>query len=112
MLLDGGTGKDILTGGQADDLIILHQGDDEGYGGPGSDSYQMTFNSTLTVSDFSGQNQLDFSPTPFGVTFDLAATAESNAVTQDVGINSSQPGAHFAKINGNFSSLTATRFRR
>ncbi len=65
------TGKDILTGGQADDLIILHQGDDEGYGGPGSDSYQMTFNSTLTVSDFSGQNQLDFSPTPFGVTFDL-----------------------------------------
>ncbi len=49
MLLDGGAGTDVLTGGQADDFIILHQGDDQGYGGPGSDRYQMTFNSTLTV---------------------------------------------------------------
>ncbi len=31
-------------------------------------------------------------------------------MTQDVGLNSSQPGTHFAKVNGNFSSLTATRF--
>lgn len=108
VILDGGAGKDILSGGKNDDLILLYDGDDEGYGNEGADTFQLTFNSTLTVSDFSGANTLDMTPTPFGVTFDFAATSQAVPVVQDVGINSSEPNQHFAKINGSFGLLIAT----
>lgn len=110
VILDGGAGKDILSGGKNDDLILLYSGDDEGYGNEGADTFQLTFNSTLTVSDFSGLNTLDMTPTHFGVTFDFAATSEAVPVVQDVGINSSEPNAHYAKINGSFGLLIATSY--
>ncbi len=106
VILDGGANTDTLYGGTADDVLILHQGNDSGYGGGGGDRYLMTFNSILTVEDNLGGNILDFSPTSFGVTFDLNLAVTSSSDIQDV--FPSNPGLHQADIDGTFVELIGT----
>jgi Dockerin type I domain len=104
--LDGGTGNDVLFGGTANDILILHQGNDRAAGGLGGDRYLMTFNSTLTVDDEQGENILDFSPTEFGLTFDLSLAMNSASDLQDVAPQT--PGLHFADIDGQFVEIIGT----
>ncbi len=106
VILDGGAGNDTLYGGSGNDTLILHQGNDSGFGGLGNDRYVMTFNSTLTVDDAFGGNILDFSPTSFGVTFDLNLAITSTFDVQDV--LPSNPGLHYADIDGSFAQLIGT----
>jgi Ca2+-binding RTX toxin-like protein len=109
VFIDGGCGDDTMTGGSADDTIFLRCGDDSGFGGPGGDTYLLQSNSTQTVTDFDGENVLDFSPTDFGVTFDLDIAVDPLVTdkTQDVDpVNN--PGQHFGVIDGVFVKLVGT----
>ena len=105
-VLDGGMGDDMLIDGSGNSTIILHQGNDSGRGRGGDDTYSTTFNSTQTIDDSFGANILDFSPTSFGVTFDLQLAISSLTDLQDV--QPSNPGVHFANINGSFAQLIGT----
>ncbi|HND50762.1 MAG TPA: Ig-like domain-containing protein, partial [Pirellulaceae bacterium] len=109
IVIDGGCGSDVLTGGAASDTLFLHCGNDTGFGGPSADTYLMRFNSTLTVEDFDGANVLDFSPTGFGVTFDLDQAVSVLGDVQDVAPVLA-PAAHFAAIDGTFARLIGTAF--
>jgi Bacterial Ig-like domain (group 3)/PKD domain/Bacterial pre-peptidase C-terminal domain/RTX calcium-binding nonapeptide repeat (4 copies) len=111
VVLDGGLGADTLIGGNASDVIYLHQGNDSAYGLGGNDSYMLTPNSTLTVVDGSGQNTLDFSVADFGVTFDLA---ESSGQAQDVAPAPATAGQHFVSADdegtGQFATLIGSGY--
>ena len=104
--LDGGAGNDTLIGSSAADTIILRQGNDTGFGGPGADGYLVGFNSTHTIDDFVGANTLDFSFTTFGVSFDLETAMRVEGELQDV--DPAHPGTHFADFDGVFTNLTGT----
>ena len=71
VILDGGAGQSTLIGGNSDDVIYLNTGDDTGYGMGGNDTYVLTPNCDLNVTDNSGNNTLDFSQASQGVTFNL-----------------------------------------
>ncbi len=105
-VLDGGMGDDTLIDGSGNSTLFLHQGNDTGRGNGGDDTYLTTFNSTQTIDDSFGANILDFSPTSFGVTFDLKLAISSLTDKQDV--QPSNPGVHFADINGSFAQLIGT----
>lgn len=108
VILDGGADTDVLTGGSADDVVILHQGNDSGFGGGGNDNYKLTPNSTLTIEDGFGANTLDFGTATFGITFDLSA---SDGTLQNVQPTTS---LHYVSIDdlgtGKFGTLIGSDF--
>jgi hypothetical protein len=109
LILDGGADIDTLTGGSADDVIILHRGNDSGFGLGGNDRFLLTPNSTLTVEDGSGNNTLDFGASNFGITFDLTRT---DGDLQDV--HPLTPLQHLVSVNdlgtGQFGTLVGSTF--
>ncbi|MEZ6043002.1 MAG: hypothetical protein R3C20_21070 [Planctomycetaceae bacterium] len=98
LILDGGSGQDILFGGSGDDIYILANGDDAANAYPsgviasapitpntaGDDRYILTPNSVLTVFDDQGGNTLDFERANFGITYDLDAVSGLVLTSQDV----------------------------
>ena len=124
VILDGGDGVDYLYGGGGDDTYILRSGNDAAnisaafpppVAGPalpsitpnyaGDDYYYLKPNSTLTVVDPTGANQLDFSLAVFGVAFNLATTAGPSLISQEVAT-----GGHFVAATGQFTGLTGSTF--
>jgi hypothetical protein len=110
VVLDGDTGTDTLIGGNGDDVLYLHQGNDNGYGLGGNDTYMLTPNSTLTVVDGRGQNTLNFSSSDFGVTFNLTDTSGQLQDVNPIGA----PNQHFLSVNdlgtGQFGTLVGSGF--
>lgn len=116
VILDGGNDNDMLIGGSAGDLIfagsgnntivagtgndtLVGGGNDSLDGGSGSDYYKVHF-STVTLTDSDGQDTIDLSDVPFGMTLDLneQGTAQS--------VNSGNTST--LTLNGLFESVLGT----
>lgn len=124
LVLDGGSGLDILYGGSGNDIYVLADGDDAANMLPvgsislslitpntaGSDTYLLTPNSVLSVFDDSGSNTLDFQRSAFGITLDLSAVGNSSLSLQDVAPIGSSPATHYVALQGSFAGLNGTGF--
>lgn len=124
LVMDGGSGLDVLYGGSGNDIYILADGNDAANMQPwgsvsvstitpntaGSDTYLLTPNSTLSVFDDSGSNTLDFQRSAFGVTLDLSAVSTAAASLQDVAPAGTSPATHYVALQGAFAGLNGTGF--
>jgi hypothetical protein len=125
VILDGGDDQDFLYGGGGDDVFILRSGDDSAnvdainYPTPvttlaipnitpnyaGNDLYFLKPNSTLTVVDLEGSNQLDYSLASFGIEFSLAIATGTVLVPQAVAT-----GDHYVAAVGTFDQMVGSSF--
>lgn len=124
LVLDGGSGLDVLYGGSGNDIYVLADGNDAANVQPwgsisvstiipntaGSDTYLLTPNSTLSVFDDSGSNTLDFQRSAFGVTLDLSVVSSGSASLQDVAPAGTSPATHYVALQGAFAGLNGTGF--
>ena len=124
LVMDGGSGLDVLYGGSGNDIYVLADGNDAANMQPwgsisvstitpntaGSDTYLLTPNSTLSVFDDSGTNTLDFQRSAFGVTLDLSAVSNTSASLQDVAPAGTSPATHYVALQGAFAGLNGTGF--
>jgi Ca2+-binding RTX toxin-like protein len=79
--IEGGAGDDVLNGAAGDDLLIGGPGNDQLDGGADNDTFEFDTDSQLgtdTLTDPSGVDTLDFSPTgTLGVEVDLSLIAQT-----------------------------------
>jgi Ca2+-binding RTX toxin-like protein len=111
MILDGGEGDDTILGGSGDDLLIAGPGENYLHGGEGNnyflgggddtmigmngDDYYRVHFSTVVLQDTGGNDTIDLTDAPAGVTFNLS----TQATPQDVFVGST------LAITGNFETL-------